>query len=309
MPNLDDLMDHSFSSPPPEDFEPFSPRPRGHESDNLWSGGVPPGNATFLSPSSQNTPSLPSSNIMTFARQYSMQRRLKQAQLQEVMDFIQHPLDERFVMLYVAIIQSRDQQEQRARELAAWVPSSTTETYARYVLFSPKIKAYKSNVAESCVWTIICNLRWDIPEGVFSNPAATAKLDERIRYHLTQHRSSIKKKVANSVAGADKSDRQHIFALAQAVVANTSVSISIQLCAQLALLRAVYIENKGKEFFAKVDARLVKLRIKYGAEPAKLARFFRKLLLDDIAAYGHNDLDIEILAQGTQPMSRTNTDW
>ena len=30
-------------------------------------------------------------------------------------------------------------------------------------------------------------------------------------------------------------------------------------------------------------------------------RFFRKLLSDDVTAYGHNDLDIEILAQGTQP--------
>ena len=30
-------------------------------------------------------------------------------------------------------------------------------------------------------------------------------------------------------------------------------------------------------------------------------RFFCKLLSDDVAAYGHNELDIEILAQGTQP--------
>ena len=88
MANLDDLMDHSFSSPPPEDFEPFTPGPRGHQSDNLLPGSVPAGNATFLFPSLQNTPSLPSSNIMTFARRYAMQRHLKQAQLQEVMDFI-----------------------------------------------------------------------------------------------------------------------------------------------------------------------------------------------------------------------------
>ena len=78
-------------------------------------------------------------------------------------------------MLYVAIIQGQDQQEQHSQELAAWAPSPTTEvncnlgyllsndklifflqtniqTYTCYIILSLKIKAYKSNVAEHCVW-------------------------------------------------------------------------------------------------------------------------------------------------------------
>lgn len=81
-------------------------------------------------------------------------------------------------------------------------------------MLSPKIRGYRDGVAERLLWaspglesllpnltdlpvmqTITRNLRWDIPDTVYSNPAATAKLDDRIRYHFTQFRSTMKKKV------------------------------------------------------------------------------------------------------------------
>lgn len=53
-----------------------------------------------------------------------------------------------------------------------------------------------------------------------------------------QHRSTLKKKkkIAASLVGKTKDDHRHIFTLAQAVVAKTSMMIPIQLCARLALL-------------------------------------------------------------------------
>ncbi|EDR04322.1 uncharacterized protein LACBIDRAFT_304934 [Laccaria bicolor S238N-H82] len=293
-------MGHSFSSPPPPELPALETPARKH----ARTDGDDNSETEDFTTSVPATP-MPHTNILTFARRYAVEKNLKPAQMQEVLDFVKRPLDERFLMLFVACIQSRDNEASLARALASWVPSSTTETniqtYSRLVMLSPKLKGYKDSVAEKYLWTITRNLRWDIPDAVFSNPAATGKLTERIRYHLTQNRSTLKKKIAASLVGKTKDEHQHIFTLAQAVVANTSMTVSIQLCARLALLRAEYIDFPGSTFYSKVDARLSTIRTNFRDNPSKITRFFHEVLNVDVASHGHSNLDIEILASETQP--------
>ncbi|EDR00601.1 uncharacterized protein LACBIDRAFT_334076 [Laccaria bicolor S238N-H82] len=203
---LDALMSQSFDSPPCPITTPAKSRKRIHSDDGSdkedeAEDGFPTpanreGQTLFMMP----TP-LANANIVTFARRYGLSKLLKQVQMQELLNFVKCTLDEHFVMLYVAAMQ----------------------TYSCYIMLSPKIRGYRDGVAQRLLWartgvelllpnltdfpvmhTITRNLCWDIPNTVYSNPAATAKLDNRICHHFTQFWSTIKKKRAEYVTSSGK---------------------------------------------------------------------------------------------------------
>lgn len=64
-------------------------------------------------------------------------------------------------------------------------------TFFGYAVSCPYCIALIIHTSQS----IVRSLRWDIPPEIFINPAANARLDDRLRYHLTQARSYLKKKV------------------------------------------------------------------------------------------------------------------
>lgn len=127
-----DLNIKCFSPPPPELpalKTPACKRARTDGDDNF---------ETEDFPTSVPATPMPHANILTFGRRYAVDKNLKPAQMQEVLDFVKRPLDERFLMLFVICIQSRDNEASLARALASWVPSSTTEAQHRSTLKKKK---------------------------------------------------------------------------------------------------------------------------------------------------------------------------
>lgn len=55
-----------------------------------------------------------------------------------------------------------------------------------------------STLMLACLQSLLRQLRWDIPDDVFSNPASLTKLGARISYHLGQARGALKKEVSDS---------------------------------------------------------------------------------------------------------------
>ncbi|KAL6300367.1 hypothetical protein BKA93DRAFT_802459 [Sparassis latifolia] len=231
------------------------------------------------------------SNSLTFAKSLISGKRFKQSQVDAVERFAQATVDERLIMIYIALIGGQGQDDARAVELANWVPSKALETnlqtFGQLIVLSHKIRGYSTSVAAKLLWTLVKSLKWDIPAEVFTNPAATKRLDERVRYHLTQARSNLKKKLLASIASVDKNEHLHIYQLAESVCSGTRMNITIELCGRLAILRAEIELGKDKDFWMRVDARLNSLREKYKTNhPSSLAKAIRKILKNDEACHG-----------------------
>jgi len=93
------------------------------------------------------------------------------------------------------------------------------------------------SVIASLPWNLVKTIKWDIPSEVLTTPAATERLDERVRYDLKQARSCVKKLLA-SIAEEDKHNQLHIYQLAKGVCQGTRVNVTIKLCGRLAILHA-----------------------------------------------------------------------
>ncbi|KAJ7328067.1 hypothetical protein DFH08DRAFT_709945, partial [Mycena albidolilacea] len=160
---------------------------------------------------------------------------------------------------------------------------------AAAVLLSSKIRTYKGTTPTNIVVEILKKYRFDLPAGIEHNPADFSKVIGAIQEALTQKRSKFKKL---SVENAPKANQLNIFQLTTAFVDGTRCSVSVPVCARVALMRKVYLKEPGKRFWDAVDEDLAKIRKKAGGDSQKIIRAFRHILEKDQESHGVTDYDL-----------------
>ncbi|KAJ7084222.1 hypothetical protein C8R44DRAFT_894194 [Mycena epipterygia] len=179
--------------------------------------------------------------------------------------------------------------------------SDDTETniyfYAAAILLSTKLSAYKGSVAKNILLDIIKINRFDLPSNIERNPADYAKLVVVVQDALTQLRSKIKKALAasfkvNKKPAASAREHQNIFDLTTHLVQGTKCAVTPELCARVALMRQVYIEDSGPKFWDSLDADLRKIRNRAGGNVRKLNKAFEMVLSTDRATHGVDNYSI-----------------
>ncbi|KAJ6535657.1 hypothetical protein B0H19DRAFT_957544 [Mycena capillaripes] len=163
-----------------------------------------------------------------------------------------------------------------------FVVSDDTETniyfYAAAILLSTKLSAYKGSVAKNILLARFSFVnRFDLPPNIERNPADYAKLVTVVQDALTQLRSKIKKALAASFKvkkepAPSAREHQNIFELTTHLVQGTKCAVTPELCARVALMRQVYIEDPTTKFWDSLDADLRKLRNRAGGNARKLNR-------------------------------------
>ncbi|KAF7328585.1 hypothetical protein MVEN_02546600 [Mycena venus] len=184
---------------------------------------------------------------------------------------------------------------------APWQPSEdllkNIDHSAAAVLLSSKIRTYKGTTPTNIVVEILKKYRFDLPAGIEHNPADFSKVIGAIQEALTQKRSKFKKLIIHSlkphdhksVENAPKANQLNIFQLTTAFVDGTRCSVSVPVCARVALMRKVYLKEPGKRFWDAVDEDLVKIRKKADGDSKKIIRAFRHILEKDQEAHGVTD--------------------
>ncbi|KAJ7723606.1 hypothetical protein B0H14DRAFT_2285486, partial [Mycena olivaceomarginata] len=149
--------------------------------------------------------------------------------------------------------------------------SDDTETniyfYAAAILLSTKLSVYKGSVAKNillaCFPLLFVN-RFDLPPNIECNPADYAKLVTVVQGALTQLRSKIKKALAasfkvNKAPAPSAREHHNIFDVTMHLVQGTKCAVTPELCARVALMRQVYIEDPTTKFWDSLDADLHKI--------------------------------------------------
>ncbi|KAF7371242.1 hypothetical protein MSAN_00760000 [Mycena sanguinolenta] len=179
--------------------------------------------------------------------------------------------------------------------------SKDTETaiyfYAAATLLSTKLSAYKGSVTKNILLDILKVNRFDLPPFIERNPADYAKVVAVVQEALTQIRSKIKKALAasfkvNKQPAPSAREHQNIFELTTHLVQGTKCAVTPELCARVALMRQVYIEDSGPKFWDSLDADLRKIRNRAGGNARKLTKAFEMVLSTDRATHGIDDYSI-----------------
>jgi len=157
--------------------------------------------------------------------------------------------------------------------------------YALAVLLSVNISAYKGNIPRNHILDILKRFRFDLPAGIEHDYANWEKITTSVSYVLTQTRAKLKKLIKESI-----SSNTSIFALSQAIVHSTPCRVIVQLCARVALMRAIHQECFGSEkYWNRIDDRLALIRKIAGGSASKTAKAFNEILKTDRTTFGADD--------------------
>ncbi|KJA14957.1 hypothetical protein HYPSUDRAFT_149710, partial [Hypholoma sublateritium FD-334 SS-4] len=157
--------------------------------------------------------------------------------------------------------------------------------YSVAVMLSVNVSAYKGGVPRNHVLDILKRYRFDLPPGIEHDLANWEKISAYVSYALTQTRSKVKKAIRESIKA-----NTNIFTLSQAIVQSTPCRTTVQLCARVALMRAIHEEcNGGEKYWNLIDARLEFIRSRAGSSASKMAKAFNEVLRLDRAKYGADD--------------------
>ncbi|KAJ6480199.1 hypothetical protein C8R45DRAFT_1155076 [Mycena sanguinolenta] len=179
--------------------------------------------------------------------------------------------------------------------------SKDTETsisfFAAAILLATKLSAYKGSVAKNILLDILKVNRFDLPPNIERNPADYAKVVAVVQEALTQLRSKIKKALSasfkvNKQPAPSAREHQNIFELTTHLVQGTKCAVTPELCARIALMRQVYIEDSGPKFWDSLDADLRKIRNRAGGNARKITKAFENILSTDCATHGVDDYSI-----------------
>ncbi|KAJ7795628.1 hypothetical protein B0H13DRAFT_2392979 [Mycena leptocephala] len=147
---------------------------------------------------------------------------------------------------------------------------------------------------------ILKKRRFDIPPGLENIPADWAKVIAVVQDALTQTRAKVKKLIDWSLK-VNKSDKtyapqtqqQNIFDLTKAIVKGTQCSVSVVLCARIALMRKVYLKHPGVKYWNKLDDRLALIREEASGDAKKITKAFRQLLTADQDKHGVKNYELD----------------
>ncbi|PPQ93830.1 hypothetical protein CVT25_013539 [Psilocybe cyanescens] len=241
---------------------------------------------------SQSLPSI--SNVAAAVSRYVSRKKLRPEQRDEVDAFLLDTALGRQAKLFTCILSLENKVDAFRSAAPPYQLSEDLKTninnYGIAVLLSANISAYKGDVPRNHVLTILKKLRFDLPAGVEHDYASWEKISAYVSYSLTQTRARMKKLIKESLKA-----NTNIFSLAQMIVHPSSCRTTIQLCARVALMRAIHAEcSGGEKYWNLIDTRLEFIRTKAGSSPAKTARAFNKILKVDRATYATEE-DYEIV--------------
>ncbi|KAI0685454.1 hypothetical protein BC835DRAFT_1456620 [Cytidiella melzeri] len=161
--------------------------------------------------------------------------------------------------------------------------------------------------------TLLKTLHLGLPDNIKQIPADWAKFEKEVFHELTQARSIIKKEIKKSLKG-NPTGHVDIFQLTQALASKGSITMTIPLCARVALMRLVYEEDPSPTYWVTLDEHLASLRKKTGGDKMKLAhyvalhslaqnvsegmiRVFKSVLDNDRGAHGNNADAISLVSE------------
>lgn len=284
---MEDAMNRS-SSPIPELSLGKRTRPAGDPED---------GNDTEqdedLSPPVQPSSATSSfGNVTAAALRYASKKKLRPEQRDEVEALLLDTALGRQAKLFICVLSLENKVDAFRSASPAFQLSEELKTnisnYGVAVMLSVNISAYKGDIPRNHVLDIIKRYRFDLPPGIEHDYASWEKISQAVSYFLTQSRARVKKLVKESIKS-----NTNIFALAQLIVHGTPCRPTVQLCARVALMRAVHVECAGGEkYWNLIDARLEFIRSRAqtpgtpGTSASKVARAFNQILKEDRATYG-----------------------
>ncbi|KAF7342691.1 hypothetical protein MSAN_02027000 [Mycena sanguinolenta] len=234
-------------------------------------------------------------NIVAATKLYANKKRLRSDQVPELEQFAIDPPSLREVKLFANLL-FLGNEVSKSRHCPAL---TNINKYAPAVLLSSKITTYKGNAATDLLLIILKKYRFDIPPGLEHYLANWAKIVTAVQYALTQRRSKIKKLICASLkpnpdgSYGPEAVHQNIYDLAQATIKDTQCSVSVELCARIALMRKVYLKHPGNNFLDKLDDRLAKIRSVANGDAKKIVRAFRLTLTEDQDKHGAKTYDLD----------------
>ncbi|KAH9916677.1 uncharacterized protein B0H18DRAFT_1124091 [Fomitopsis serialis] len=242
-----------------------------------------------------------SANLVAFARRHGLRKGLRGEQLADVESFAMNDSGARDVKIYTQQLSLERKLDSIITSMPPWTPSKELQINAHHyvvaVMLSSKISAYKGQTPVNHVLDIIRTLRFDIPVGIERNVANWKKIVKVVSTEFTNIRASFKKLLRNSTKGINPSTHHTIYNLTTALIKNTKCTVSVPLCARVALMRAIYMlpENRGNCFWDKIDDELTKLRHDADGSERKWIKGLRRFLEQDRQKHGRDDNEVDDL--------------
>ncbi|KAF8914281.1 hypothetical protein CPB84DRAFT_1841008 [Gymnopilus junonius] len=282
------------SSPPPEPLLGKRMRENNDEDEN-----EPEPQAVEPSPSDgpPQTVMLSISNVNAATLRYATFKKLRPDQWDEIDSFL-------LAKIYVCLLSIENKVDTFRSATPPYQVSEALKTninnYSLGVLLSVKLSAYKGGIPRNHVLDILKRYRLDLPAGIEHNYADWKKISSFVDYSLTQTCSRLKKLIKESITA-----NTNVFSLAQLIVHSTPCRPTIQLCARVALMRAVHVEYNGAEkLWNYIDECLEYIRTtathsaadkrpstsvtRAALEASATAKAFTAILEADRATYGDN---------------------
>ncbi|KAJ6623229.1 hypothetical protein B0H10DRAFT_2213617 [Mycena sp. CBHHK59/15] len=242
-------------------------------------------------------------NAISALQRYSERKRLRVDQTTEVTLLLNDPPAFRHAKIMANLFHVANQLSAIVTAQPTFEVSSHLEknisNYAVAVLLSSKISAYKGSIPINTLLDILKKFRFDLPAGIENNPADYGKVVAVVQDAFTQLRSKFKKALSASVRTnkADKTiapgpEHQNIFKLTQIFVDGTRCTVTVELCARVALMRAVFLQDSGPKYWDKLDASLASIRSEAKGDAKKITRAFRHILTKDQNTHGVKDYEI-----------------
>ncbi|KAJ6608724.1 hypothetical protein B0H10DRAFT_1955157 [Mycena sp. CBHHK59/15] len=75
-------------------------------------------------------------------------------------------------------------------------------------------------------------------------------------------------------------------------VDGTQCTVTIELCARVALMRSVYLQESGPKFWDKLDSTLAEIRAQAQGKAKKITKAFRHILTKDQELHTVKDYEI-----------------
>ncbi|KAJ6537594.1 hypothetical protein B0H10DRAFT_2245995 [Mycena sp. CBHHK59/15] len=156
-------------------------------------------------------------------------------------------------------------------------------------IIGPVIRTpYKGSVPTNTLLDILKKHRFDLPVGIENNPADFAKVISAVQEAFTQLRSKFKKALLASLKVHKRAtelapgrQQQNIFKVTQVLVEGTQCSVSVELCARVALMRRTYLKDSGVKFWNTLDFDLAEIRAEAKGNAKMVAKAFRHILAQD----------------------------
>jgi len=276
------------SSPPPETVLGKRTRPDDNSAVDADTELDEQGPSTLIR---QPPPSI--SNVTAATLRFASKKKLRPEQRDELDVFLLDTALGRQVKLFVCVLALENKLDTIRSAAPPYKLSEELKTninnYGVAVMLSVNISAYKGDIPRNHVLDILKRFRFDLPVGIEHDYANWEKIATYVGYSLTQSRARVKKAIKDSIA-----TKTNIFSLAQIIVHSTPCRVTVQLCARVALMRAVQVECNGNDkYWNLIDARLQFIRDKAGFSASKIAKAFKKVLQADRAEYGAEE-DYEI---------------